>query len=220
MNNMNSAELIKRMQQRAAARAAAAAAAVSAAAENKPEKAQNAPVNQSSGWRRVVDAHAEKTAEKAALERCSKCHFARQDGWCCWQDTEEKTEWVHHWIKTSACHTAPVRPGSEYMTLSQRDELARRSAERGAAAGGANIGQAELDRKAAAAEKKVFGRKAARMIALEFWVKNQAALEAAGWSEDYCVDMMCRAGVEIGEAKVDGEYIVFNKWTRVKARRE
>jgi hypothetical protein len=43
---MNRADLIKRLQQRAAARAAAAV--------NKPENAQNAPVNQSPGWRRVV----------------------------------------------------------------------------------------------------------------------------------------------------------------------
>jgi hypothetical protein len=28
---------------------------------------------------------------------------------------------------------------------------------------------------------------------------------------------MCRAGVEIRAAKVDGEYIVFNKWTKAKA---
>ena len=214
MNNMNSADLIKRMQQRAAARAASAAAA------NKPEKAQDTPLNQSSGWRRVVDVHAEKTAEMAALERCEKCHFGQTDGWCYWQDTEGKTEWVHHWIKTSACHTAPVRPGSEYMTLSQRDELALRYAERGAAAGGDNIGQAELDRKAAAAAKKVLDRKAARMLALEFWAKNQAALEAAGWSEDFCVDLMCRAGVETGAARVEGGYIVFNKWTRAKASQE
>ncbi len=204
MNNMNTADLIRRMQQRAAARAASSASA------NKPENTQNAPVNQSSGWRLAVDAHAEKTAEKAASERCAKCHFAnQQDGWCYWQDTEGKTEWVHHWIKTSACHTAP-KPGSEYMTLSQRDE----------SAGGDNIGQAELGRKAAAVAKKALDLEAVRMFALALWAKNQAALEAAGWSEDSCVELMCRAGVEIGAAKVDGKYIVFNKWTRAKARRE
>lgn len=206
---MNSAELIRRMQQRAAARAASAAAA------NKPENAQNATANQSSGWRRVVDAYAEKKAERAALERCAKCHFAKQDGWCYWQDTEGKTEWVHHWIKTSACHTtAPVRPGSEYMTFAQRDELARRSAERG------GNGPTKFDRKVAAAAKKVLDRKAARMLALEFWAKNQAALEAAGWSEDSCVDLMCRDGVELETVEIKGEYIVFNKWTRAKARQE
>ena len=206
---MNSAELIKRMQQRAAARAAAAAAAVSAAAINKPENAQNAPVNQSSGWRRVVDAHAEKTAERATSERCAKCHFAKQaDGWCYWQD-KGVTEWEHHWIETSTCRAAPVR--SEYMTLAQRDDLARVAAERG------ENGPTMLGRVAAAAAKKALDQEATRLLALEFWAKNQEELEAAGWSEDSCVGLMCRA-VEIGAAKVDGEYIIFNKWTKARAR--
>jgi hypothetical protein len=124
---MNSADLIKRMQERAAARAAAAAVAVSASAVNKPENAQDAPANQSSGWRRVVDAHAEKTAERATSERCAKCHFAKQvDGWCYWQDKGE-SEWEHHWIETSTCRTAPARPdGSErYLTLEQVLEIYR-----------------------------------------------------------------------------------------------
>jgi hypothetical protein len=204
---MNSAELIKRMQQRAAARATAAALAA-----NKPENAQNAPVNQSSGWRRVVDVYAGKTAERAASERCARCHFTKQDdGWCYWQDTEGKTEWLHHWIKTPACRAAPVR--SEYMTLAQRDDLARRTAERGA-----NIAPLGLDRMAAAVAKKALDQESTRMLALEFWAKNQDALEAAGWSEDSCIGMMCRAGIEIGAARVEGGYIVFNKWTRAKAR--
>lgn len=218
MNNINSAELIRRMQQRAAARAAAATVDVSVSVGNKPKKAQDASLNQSSGWRRVVDAYAEKTAERAALERCAKCHFAKQgNGWCYWQDTEGKTEWVRHWIKTSTCHTAPVRPGSEYMTWAQRDELALCAAEHRAAAGRANIGPTKFDRKAAAVAEKALDQEAVRTLALEFWAKNQAALEAAGWSEDSCVDMMCRAGIEIRAAKVEGEYIVFNKWTRAKA---
>lgn len=399
---MNSAEMIKRMRQRAAARAASAAAA------NKPENAQNAPVNQISGWRRVVDAHAEKTAERAVFERCAKCHFAKQpDGWCYWQDAGEETEWLHHWIETSTCRAAPVRPGNEYMTLAQRDArdaaLARRhsrekqqqtpapisqpdvnlphtyrradvvvfcktkesfgglsnmasgfpllvngvriptsealyqacrfphlpdvqreiigqrspmiakmkskphrkesrrdwdcvrnnvmrwclrvklaqnyeefgrlllatgdrqiveqsfkddywGAKVAGIAGDILTGQNILGRllmelrellkndaggalktvlplnipdflllgkpieiPAMVGMKEDVGLEAARMLALEFWAKNQTALEAAGWSEDACVGMMCRAGVEIGAAKVEGEYIVFNKWTRVKA---
>ncbi len=205
---MNSADLIKRMQQRTAARATAVAAAA-----NKPENAQSAPVNQSSGWRRVVDAYAGKTASRATEERCARCHFAKQADWCYWQDTEEETEWLHHWVKTSACRTAPARPGSEYMTLAQRDELARRTAERG------ENGPAMLGRTAAAAAKKALDQASTSVLALEFWAKNHAALEAAGWSEDLCIGMMCRAGVEIRAAKVEGEYIVFNKWTRAKAGR-
>ena len=102
------------------------------------------------------------------------------------------------------------------MTLAQRDDLVRRMAEHGV-----KVMPLGFDRLAAASKKKLdqeAARTLALELALEFWAKNQEQLEAAGWSEDYCVGMMCRCQVEIRAAKIEGKYIIFNGWTRAKAR--
>ena len=207
---MNSADLIKRLQQRATARVALAEAA------NKPENAQNTPLNQSSGWRLVVDAYTEKTKERATAERCEKCCFTRQDdGWCYWMDEKGKTEWLHHWINASTCSSnastcssAPVRPGEAYLTLAQK-ALTSRVPERDD-----SISITESD-----AAKKAAELELAQLAAFEFWASNQPALVAAGWSKVRCIDVIIRAGVETGKVSVEGEYIIFNKWSKARARR-